>query len=835
MRKDPSNQNIKEIISPSTSRPVTASSRNVRKSASSSVLDFAALNPRLNGSARNFRPCSADSTRRHATASSSRAASIVDEFGITQPLPTDIPKPQVPAHVVYDKQVLRFYGQFSESRPWDEDGPLGVPIVESRIVRNVTLYYYLEDGTVSMDEGGATNGMNGGSFFSRSELKRQDGSYIPLKELSVGNTIHVLGQDILIYDADRKTRDYFRQMLKIIMAPAMRVQELGRDDLGVAMATGGGSHFPKKHDPNGSFRTKSSKYEESRESMGKAYAFMHFDEKRLHFEAVLCSMPNEPTDADLTLGTAKRYSISYSLSEKTLDIKPIKEKRSSYDDVKSLLKKSKLAKNWREVNKGKHPIYYQPGDFICGNIIECYGRQLLLTDCDEFTRKLYKDRGIHQKQIVLLAPEIKSVEHPIPQLGDGFLAIGGDEDTLGTVYGMPKPSRDLEKLHRNQGRFMRCKAHLISTNDIDKGREFMVTFYLEDDSLQIYEEVVRNSGLSGGNFLKRGKYLNSLPVNSDEPRYFKIQDFYLGNVFAINGHEMRIVMMDNMSLRFCESYPDEFPMFDTYAIVQKLISKVIKMKIDIRAHMVKYDRARVGHLPKDIFVHVLDDISISNELNDQELLTVMRRFQNNNHRYQYDEMGDLFSQVYFLSVVNKNSAPSSEEEILFNYLRGHKTQLRRLLRNNSHVLNGNITLYHLKKIMKRYGFTLTEENYLFLSERYRIGAAETTKILPKLLAPAEFDAIEDAQIDSASNTGHLPRSPSNCRLDIKSSSRLSKSMGVTNGCKSGVHERRQQILQSVLRKPADDIGNHKTVESDDEKIVISYKTLCDDVYVIDWV
>ena len=39
--------------------------------------------------------------------------------------------------------------------------------------------------------------------------------------------------------------------------------------------------------------------------------------------------------------------------------------------------------------------------------------------------------------------------------GDGFLAIGSNEDSLGTVYGMPKPGKDLEKLQRNQGRILR--------------------------------------------------------------------------------------------------------------------------------------------------------------------------------------------------------------------------------------------------------------------------------------------------------------------------------------------------------------------------------------------
>ena len=343
------------------------------------------------------------------------------------------------------------------------------------------------------------------------------------------------------------------------------------------MATGGGSHFPEKHDPNGSFRTSSADYLKSREAMEKSRAFLNFDGRALRFEAILTLADKDVSIADKIIGSNNLYSVSYSLSDHSMEIKLAKGKRSTYDEVTSLLKKAKLAKNWRDIPKGVAPIYYQPADFICGQVIECYGRFLLLVDCDSFTRKMYEDMGVMQRKISIVEEEQKVVKNSIPKLGDGFLAIGSDEDTLGTIQGMPKAGRDLERMHRNQGRLLRCKTSLVTDSKVDKGRVFMITFRLEDDSLQIYEEIVRNSGLAGGNFLKRGRYLNSLPDDSEAPRYFKATDFYLGNVFCINGNEMQITEMDNLSLKFCESYPDEFPMFDTYQIVQNVIDKVVNL------------------------------------------------------------------------------------------------------------------------------------------------------------------------------------------------------------------------------------------------------------------
>jgi hypothetical protein len=40
--------------------------------------------------------------------------------------------------------------------------------------------------------------------------------------------------------------------------------------------------------------------------------------------------------------------------------------------------------------------------------------------------------------------------------------------------------------------------------------------------------------------------------------------------------------MDNMSLKFCENYPDEFPMMDTFKVIGSMVLKVMDMQLDIR-------------------------------------------------------------------------------------------------------------------------------------------------------------------------------------------------------------------------------------------------------------
>ncbi len=37
-----------------------------------------------------------------------------------------------------------------------------------------------------------------------------------------------------------------------------------------------------------------------------------------------------------------------------------------------------------------------------------------------------------------------------------------------------------------------------------------------------------------------------------------------------------------MSLKFCENYPDEFPMMDTFKVIGSMVLKVMDMQLDIR-------------------------------------------------------------------------------------------------------------------------------------------------------------------------------------------------------------------------------------------------------------
>lgn len=431
-----------------------------------------------------------------------------------------------------------------------------------------------------------------------------------------------------------------------------------RKDLGAQFATGLGSQLPKvKHH----FGTKSTDYANTKEILDKTSRFLKYEGRVLRFQCVEVKGTKPPFFPELqdkaaeqgyyglvASGDAKRFALSFHLSTCNIDLVVQKERGKAdagQDEPKLVLKKSKLPVNWRDAQRGRPAHYFEPEHFHCGKVIDVYGRYFLLVSCDKFTRHVYQEMGTPQVEVKLICEPKPRIVQPIPQLGDGFLAIGSNEDTLATVYGMPKAGRDLEKIQRNQNRLLRCKAVLLSQNPIDASREFMITFFLEDDTIAVYEEVKRNSGIWGGNFLKRGRYLNDLPNDSSVPRHFKPNDIYLGNVISFNGNDFQIIEMDNMSLEFCEHFPDEFPMMDTFKIIGDMMQQIVDRRIDMRPTFRRIDPKSLRRIDQATFVATLDSLALTANLNDQEVLTLMRRFKDGDH-YLYEEMCDLVSHVY---------------------------------------------------------------------------------------------------------------------------------------------------------------------------------------------
>lgn len=85
--------------------------------------------------------------------------------------------------------------------------------------------------------------------------------------------------------------------------------------------------------------------------------------------------------------------------------------------------------------------------------------------------------------------------------------IGSEEDSLGYIYRLvPKPPKKDFFKWVDQQICLRFTGVQANPKPEDANRKFIITFYLNDDSIQIYEPPTRNSGFSEGKFLERNQY-----------------------------------------------------------------------------------------------------------------------------------------------------------------------------------------------------------------------------------------------------------------------------------------------------------------------------------------
>lgn len=413
---------------------------------------------------------------------------------------------------------------------------------------------------------------------------------------------------------------------------------------------------------------------------------------------------------------------------------------------------------------------------------------------------------------------------------------------------MPKVTKDWRKAYKNQHRILRCKLKMCTKDLIDSTRNFMLTFYLEDDSIYIYEDASRNSGMLSGTFLKRGKYKNNLPFDSETPRYFKPTDIYLGNVISFNGNNMKIIEMDNLSLKFCETYPDEFPFFDTFAICSKLIDYITSQRIDLRA--IFLNRTTNDYVGKDLVVEILTNTGIADGVNEQEFLTLIRRIQSESapDNYYFHEICDIFS--HFASLKTAAQRLMAEEKLqsravydiktLCKLARTRRTQWRRMLRKDSRSLSSLAPFDVVLLMFRKHGFEMSPQCIQQLSDAYSVSSLvadtffEQMKTINAKNSHSDLTTNENEIRKRGIVAATLPAPYQRIGDNLREETIDNQSTALPGlNSRPSIAEKREYLLKSSKARNATALSFSD--KSSEAKIVIDYTKLCNDIYICDWV
>jgi len=461
----------------------------------------------------------------------------------------------VPAWLKHDKQVLRFYGFFQESVIERPD--------ENSRYRHVAFMYYMEDGTMQISETKVENsGIPQGIFLKRHRVPQPGGAgFVGPDDFRCGGTVEIYGRTYQVTGCDRFTRWFYEE----------NGIDVGEDEPLPEDRWQKSYKFNKVAEKGGLPMTAQAmdaknltKFVTGQPPVDlKVKQFLDNDRKVLRFKAFW--------DDTTAYGARTYFVIHYFLADNTMEINEAHSRNSGRDHYPVFAKR---APQYKKNSVNAYPgmlsakgDLYMPEDLRVGDFITLWGRNIMLYDCDDFTREFYMGyMGIDPAENKLDVSD-KAIQHikltPPPHNG-----IGTEEDSLQNCHMLqPKAAKqDLEKLMTLSGESLRFEAKMMNNEPEDECRRFVIAFFPDTDTMGVYELHNRNSGHMAGKFRERSKMKNQATG-----RYFESTDLYVGAIVTVCAQPFKIIKADEHCLQFMEARPEQFTVADPAACVRRIL------------------------------------------------------------------------------------------------------------------------------------------------------------------------------------------------------------------------------------------------------------------------
>ncbi|XP_015218867.1 EF-hand domain-containing family member C2 isoform X1 [Lepisosteus oculatus] len=537
-----------------------------------------------------------------------------------------------PSWVAFDKQVLCFEAHFKE------------PVHESRVeqlrIRKCKIYFFLEDGTIQVVEPEKQNsGIPQGTLIRRHRIPLpppHDEFHYEVQHFNINQEVVFYSRTFRITDCDLFTKKFLTKLGIRLNLPA-----------------------PTPEDPYNSLRRQ---MEESMsplrpyERSDTLRQFLDHDRRVLRF---FCHWD----DSETMFGDSRELVLHYFLADDTIEIREVTYPNSGRDAVPKFLHRRKLPKRAPPPTRqpgeitdrtvlnvfgpmghggryildnlktgAVHEEFYKDCDLTIGAVINVWGRKVVVCDCDGFTKEYYRTKyGVEDFTPVTYkaSPAPKPQKEPPPYNG-----FGSEEDSLCSCAGLlPKPpQKDFKKLMEKdrqglESNILRFVGRMVSDNPIDSERKFIISFYLSDDTISIFEPPQRNSGMIGGKFLERGriKKPGQELFKSQCSEYFKAEDLYVGARVCFNNQEFQLVDADEYVFSYMEQHAEEFPKGNIGTIISKLRSITEPKMKEIKQSFMMIDPENTGEIAYEPFRNLLMDMA-GGGMSEHEIMTIGRHY-----------------------------------------------------------------------------------------------------------------------------------------------------------------------------------------------------------------
>nr|XP_012139231.1 PREDICTED: EF-hand domain-containing family member C2-like isoform X3 [Megachile rotundata] len=483
---------------------------------------------------------------------------------------------ELPSWITYDGQRLMFKAYFQETvqERWKA----------AYQIRVVNISFFLEDATMKISEPPTSNsGLEQGVLVKRQRIPMPDPArfrFYDIIDLNIGKELEIFGRVYKVVDCDQFTRRFLQRMGIPVPDPI----NIPKDPYSELLKR---ETFPKK--PNRRIDTRGD--------------FLKYDRQVLRFYGYWDDTIN-------LYGLVHDLEIYYYLADDTMQIKENVPPNSGRDSGFMFLRRMKVPKFYVELapigeqdpftvlnvmgedaqnafytvdplypkKKGKE--FYKDNELSIGAEINVFGRKIVITDMDAFTKEYYRKKyGLNDFTPLERPPTNGEVGMEVKKYIPPYNGYGSYEDSLGNCFSvLPKPPKtDMIKfLYYDKQGFdsyvLRFRAKLISNIPENEDRLFIIRVFLMDDAISIFELARRNSGFKRCLFQKKMRVMlpNQEIFASEEPKYYKPEDFYIGARVNLNGFIFEMTTADIYALRYMELNCDKFPKANAKLIMEKL-------------------------------------------------------------------------------------------------------------------------------------------------------------------------------------------------------------------------------------------------------------------------
>ncbi|CCW70053.1 unnamed protein product [Phytomonas sp. Hart1] len=442
-----------------------------------------------------------------------------------------------------DDKVIRFFGYYIDE--------ISNSSLESGVcVRKVKLHYYLADGTLAIIEtpSSINSGLRKGTTASRFKPENVD-----VFSFCIDGSITTRGITYKLVDCDAATREFYD-----VMGMPQPEQPLGYPFdsfeapkyLPSATVNEENIAMRRVFEAQAAIITGTHPSLLSKEERERAHSYYANDGKVLRYFAVW---------------EKRLFRIHYYLADGSISVMFDTIDNDGRDRNRVFIRRTCIPKNFKTVLLQTETLnrprgvetskYISAEDLRTGTTVDLFTRQFFIFDCDSYTRNYMKkhyemELPVHEcppteMGDILLKKEKTGSPSRSSNWYDATKALEPNQSfgASAMMFGDSQREMNTLKLTRLAHDVFRFLARIVNPHPSDKDRKFIISYYLADDTVSVFELVIRNSGHVGGKiFARRGV------EGVENPRKLQV-----GHTIRLDGVEYLLEEMDQRTQNYIEA------------------------------------------------------------------------------------------------------------------------------------------------------------------------------------------------------------------------------------------------------------------------------------------